>query len=238
VRGCLFVLIFAAVVLAAGAWLAGPALAAFAVRNALQSAGFAAGSIDVAVTADPPLTLLTGRADSVEITATDASIDRLAASRLDVRLDAVDLFARSFGAVDGRLTDVAVPTGAGSAVTAAAVELHGPASAIAATVHIARATAELLFRDELARVTGRAVADVRLAAPDQVTFSIGPVSASATLVATGGDLVLEANVPGRPSGTLLHAGDPLVIRSVAIGDELVIVGTMNGSDWLTPQPSP
>src|SRR4051794_23009294 len=111
-RGCLFVIAFAAVILIAIAWFGAPALAAFAVRNGLESAGFASGDITVDVTADPPLTVVTGHADEVRIRATDASIDGLVASGLDVRLRAVNLFSRSFGSVDGSLSDVSVPAGA------------------------------------------------------------------------------------------------------------------------------
>jgi hypothetical protein len=232
-RGCLFVVVFSAVILTAVTWFAAPPFAAFVVRNGLHAAGFASGDVAVDVSADPPLALLTGRAGEVRIRASDASIDRLVASRLDVRLRDVNLFARSFASVDGSLSDVSVPAGPGAAVTATSVELRGAAADVVATVHIPRATAEALFRDELARVTGRAIADVRLSAPDQVTFSVGPISAAATLLVVGGELVLRADVPGQPSAIVLRAGDPLVVRSVAVADELVIVGTIDGSDWLT-----
>src|SRR5689334_9630285 len=232
-RGCLFVVAFAAVILIAVAWFGAPALAAFAVRNGLESLGFASDDLTVDVTADPPLALVTGHADEVRIRATDATIDGLVATRLDVRLGAVDLFSRSFGSVDGALADVQVPAGQGAAVSARSIELLGPTRRVVATVHVPRATAELLFRDQLARVTGRTIAEVRLSAPDQVTFAVGPVSASATLLVVAGDLVLRADIPGRPSLVVLHADDPLVVQSVAIADELVITGTIVGSTWLS-----
>jgi hypothetical protein len=232
VRGCLFVVLLAGVVLTAAAWFGAPPLAALVVRNALTSAGVASGTIDVQVEASPPLRLLSGRADRVRIRATDATVDRMVAATLDLELSSVDLFSRSFGSIDGTLSDVAVPAGVAGSILARSIALVGPADAVVATVHVERAAAEAAFTAALARAVGQPVGAVRLAAPDQLTFSLGPVSASARLVVDDAGLVLEADVPGRPRVVVLNRGDPLVVRSVAIADDLVIVGTLDGSDWL------
>jgi hypothetical protein len=237
-RGCLFVVVLAGVVLAAAAWFGAPSIAAFAVRSALESTGFASDDLEVDVTADPPLALLTGHADEVRVRGSDATIDRLSAGRADVTVRGVDLFARSFDSIAGTLLDVSVPTGGGRETPARSIGLDGPAARVVATVHIERTAAEMLFRDQLAGATGRPIAGIELAAPDQVTFRFGPVTASARLLVVDGGLVLEADVPGRPRATILKAGDPLVIRSVEIDDELVVRGTIDGSTWLGGTASP
>jgi hypothetical protein len=234
VRGCLFVVALAAVLLAAIAWFAAPPLASLVVRNALQSAGVTSGDVVVDVTADPPIRLLTGRADGVRIRATSATIDALSTGDVDLRLSSVDLLGRSYGAIRGVLHAVVIPTGGpGVALTATSVELIGPADTVTAIAHIPIAAARDAFRGSLEAAVGRSVGSVDLIAPDVLTFSLGPVTASARLVVDGGALLLEADVPGRPRVVLLRAGDPIVVTGVAITDELVVTGTIDGSGWLS-----
>src|SRR5512145_3034214 len=107
-RGCLAVVVLAAVFSVAAIWLAGPPIASGLVTVGLRMAGFEAEQTTVTVTTDPPTDLLTGRADEVRIRAADATFGGLTASSVDLVLTDVGLLDRSAGAVRGRLDGIVV----------------------------------------------------------------------------------------------------------------------------------
>ena len=69
-RGCLFVVIIAIMFLTGAIWFGGPPLASAVVTSSLASSGFSSQTLDVEVTAEPPLTLAIGRANTIAIDAT------------------------------------------------------------------------------------------------------------------------------------------------------------------------
>ena len=108
-RGCLGVLIIAAIFVVAGAWFGGPPVAGALVTTGLTTAGLQSDDLDVDVDADPPLKLALGQADSVTIDATDVEWDGLHADTLELVLLDVDFLARTAAQVSGRLTGVELP---------------------------------------------------------------------------------------------------------------------------------
>src|SRR6476469_8677764 len=100
-RGCLSILILAIAFLAVGVWFGGPPLASTVIRSTLSSTGFASDTLDVEVTADPPLTLAIGRARTVAITATGVRWNGLRVATLALSLGSVDLVARTAATAEG-----------------------------------------------------------------------------------------------------------------------------------------
>src|SRR3954469_12931376 len=115
-RGCLSVLVLGLVFVLAVTWLGGPLLAGAVVERVLAGSGFAGDATSVTVTADPPLELLVGHVDRLEVRARDARVGQLDAQRLAVELTDVDLLTRRFSHVDGRLDGVVLHGANGSAV--------------------------------------------------------------------------------------------------------------------------
>src|SRR6476659_8148791 len=107
-RGCLFVLLFAAIVIGSIAWFASAPIASTVVGAILNGSGFRAASSTITVAADTPPRLLLGQADRVAITATDVEWQSLRAARLSLTFDGVDLFARTATTIHGRLDDADV----------------------------------------------------------------------------------------------------------------------------------
>src|SRR3954471_20933144 len=125
-RGCLSVLVLAVVFVLAVTWFAGPLLAGAVVERALAGSGFAGEATSVTVTADPPLELLVGHVDRLEVRSRDARMGQLDAQRLAVELSDVNLLTRRFSRVDGRLDGVVLHGTDGSTVDARSIRLLGP----------------------------------------------------------------------------------------------------------------
>jgi hypothetical protein len=232
-RGCLFVLVLAAVFVVAGAWFGGPALAGVAIGTALDGAGFESRTRTIDVANDPPIAVLTGRVDEVRIGADDASFEGLAADRLDVTLFGVDLAGRSFATIEGELTGVMLLGSDGRATPARSISLIGEPESVRATVHLAPDVVEVLVAAAIEQQLGFTVGSVTLEAPDRLVFEAGPIRATARLtIEPDGALFLAADVPGNPRVRVLASGEPLVFREVLVGDEVVLVGTIELSDWL------
>lgn len=232
-RGCLSVLVLAAVFVVGGAWFGGPLLAAGIVRSALEAAGFDGRGTTVQVVADPPIEVLTGRADEVRVGADDASIEGLGAQRLEVTLVGVDLLARTFDRLDGTLSEVTLQTQSGSGSRATSVELTGPMDDVEAIVRIAPSAVDGLVAEAIEREIGFSVGEVGLQAPDRLRFTAGPVEATGRLVVEpGGSLSLAVELPGNPRIGILDSGGPLVFESVAIDVDLVLVGSLDVRQWL------
>jgi len=228
-RGCLGVLALAAALVVATAWFGGPALAGVLVEGALDVAGLEGRNRSVRVESDPPIDILGGWADRVVIGADDVVLENLEAGRLDATLLDVDLVARTFGSIDGRLEAVVLTAGDGSATEAETVDLRGPADDVLATVRIAGSVVDRLAREAIEREAGLTVGAVTLEAPTTIVFMIGPARVEG-LLAVDADGVLSAalEAPGAPVISLVAPGSPFDLTGVAVDDaDLVLSGTLD-----------
>src|SRR4249920_860941 len=101
-RGCLFVLVLAAALIAAIAWFASAPIVSAVIGGALQANGYQSSSTTITATADPPPRLL-GHADRIAIDSSDVAWKTLRARHLALTLEGVDLFARKADAVHGTI---------------------------------------------------------------------------------------------------------------------------------------
>src|SRR5215217_2883840 len=127
-RGCLSVIVVAALFILGALWFGGPPLAGTVVEATLAGSGFVAAEMDVEVEAEPPLTLVGGRADRITIHASDVLWHGLHAGTMTLAIDDVDLFARTAGHVEGSFEDVELRAESGSTIPVT-IALEGPADA-------------------------------------------------------------------------------------------------------------
>jgi hypothetical protein len=234
VRGCLFTLALAFVVLALLVVFGLPAIAAGVLTAGVRAAGLDSNDITVNVTSDPPWDLVGLRADRVRVRATTATFRGLHVGALDVTLQDVALVDRTAGGVNGQLTGVTVPNVGGRPLGLAAITLRGGGSEVTATTTIAAVDAQTLVASEIASATGLnlPVTAVHLAAPNKVVVNAAGLTATATLsVDASGNLV--ATVPGIGAVTVLRAGQDLPIRLTSVKVDsaggLVLAGTLSVS---------
>lgn len=226
-RGCLSVLALAAVFAFVAAWFGAPALAGYLVEGALTGAGVGGRGTSVAVAADPPLEVLTGHADQVTIGTNDATYGRLAATRVDLVLHDVDLLARSFGTVDGRLEGVRVRQD-DTVVRIRRIDLLGPASATGAVATLPGADVERLATAAINDRFGLPIASGQLVAPDLLRVSVAGRDVDARFVVEpDGSLSLALPLAGEPRVPLV-ANDPMRFGSATVEDgDLVLRGTLD-----------
>ena len=175
-RGCLSVLILAAVFALGVTWFGGPPLAATVVQTSLTASGLQADDLEVAVSAAPPFKLVVGQADEVAISGTDVRWNDLEAETLHLKLMAVDLLARTAVSAEGSLegVDLAEP-GAESAL--ATVTFAGPAEAAEMIVRLDAATVQRLASAAFERELGVQPEGLELVGPNIVRFRtpLGPL---------------------------------------------------------------
>ena len=215
-RGCLFTLVLAAVLVAVLVTVGLPAVAAGVLTTGVKAAGLDAADTTVTVTSDPSWDLLGLHADRVRVRATNATFRGLKIGALDVTLQNVALLDRTAGGVAGRLTGVTVPNVAGQPLGLAAITVGGGGTNITASTTITAADAQALVAAELASVVGVTVpaSAVHLSAPNKVVVKAA-VTMSATLAVDGaGNLV--ATVPGASPVTVLRAGQDLPLRLTSV----------------------
>ena len=227
-RGCLGVLIIAAAFLVGAVWFGGPPLAETVVEASLTSSGFASDDIDVTVAADPPLRLALGQADRVEIAATGVRWHDLRAGSMTMRLDGVDLLARSATTAKGRFDDVEMAV-AGGDPALAGITIDGPARGARTTIEIDRAAANRLAGAAFEMQFGSRPDSVDLAAPDTISIRLGGnVLKGALSVAPDGALVVQSAIGTarllEPDGSL-----PLELTGVSVGATggLELTGTID-----------
>ena len=235
-RGCLTIVILAAVFVVAATWFVGPAAAQFVVERALAANGFTGTATTVTVRADPPFELLTGHADAVDIHADHAAVRRLQAASLTVRLTNVDVLGRRFGAVDGRLDGVTLHAADGSTIEADSIRLLGPGNDVTATVRIAGSVVRRLAAEAVRRQLGLTAGDITLVGPDLIRFNVAGIPAEGRFaVDEAGALYVDANFAGSPRLKIVDTGDPLVLRSAVVdGPDVVLVGTLDVAGLLLP----
>jgi len=230
-RGCLSVLIIAAVFVVVGAWFGGPPVAEALVTTGLTTAGLQSDDLDVAVEADPPLQLALGRADLVTIDASDVEWDGIHSDTLTLVLRDVDFVARSAAQVSGRLTGVELPDVDPAGATAT-IDIEGPGQAATVTITIDGPTFEAMAIEAFDEKLGIRPTSVTLGEPNVLRVTAGPINASGAMTVENGSLSVAT-----PLGpvTVLDADPsrPFHLTGVAVeGGSLVLSGTFEVADLL------
>jgi len=193
VRGCLFVLVFAAIVLTAAAWVGAPILASTVIQTALENGGYHAATSSVSVTSNPPPRLLLGHADRVEIHGTDVDFRTFHAASLDLVLSDVDIVGRTAGHITGRIAgaELATSEGAAAGTTTADVEIDGSADAAAARIVVDGATVDQIVKAAMKAKFGVTVTSTALVAPDLLRISVAGATVQGRLVIEDGAIALS-----------------------------------------------
>jgi hypothetical protein len=231
VRGCLSVLIIAAVFLVGIVWFGGVPLAETVVEASLTSSAFEADELDVTVHADPPLVLALGRADRVQIEARGVRWEDLRAGSMTMRLDGVDLLGRTATTADGQFRDVELAV-AGGDPALVGIAIHGPADGARTTIEIDGPTVNRMALAAFEKTFGTRPDSAELVAPNGVRVGIGDTELNGTLRVDADGLVISSGL-----GTIrLVEPDPslpLRLTSVSIVDDgLALTGTLDVSALL------
>jgi LmeA-like phospholipid-binding len=232
VRGCLTVLILAALFVVAGAWFGGPPIAEAVVGAGLATAGLSADHLDVDVEASPPLELALGRADRVLVDATDADWHGIKAERIDLALSDVDFVDRSAGHVSGRMTGVELPRvePAGSLAT---IDIDGPGDDATATITIDGPTFDAIAVEAFDEKLGIRPSSVTLAEPNVLRVLAGPISASSGVTVESDGSLGVATPLGTVTVLDAESTSPLHLTNVAVENgSLVLTGTVDLADLI------
>ena len=223
-RGCLFTLLLAVVVLVLVVTIGLPAVAEGVLTAGITAAGLQSDDTTVKVRSDPPTDLIGMHADHVRVSATDATFRGMDIADLDLDLEDVSILDRTAGAVDGTLTGVDVPLADGTRIRLDRITISGQADDLSATTTIPKAQIRRLISDAVAQPAGIRPAEVILTAPDRLTIRTGlGVDVDGRFVVTpGGDLVVRAEGPlAGTDVTLLHGGQdlPLTLTGARVTSE-------------------
>lgn len=227
-RGCFFILVLGAALLAGIAWFGSAPIASTAIGAALGGSGYRAGSSTITATADPPPRLLLGHADRVSITGSDVDWHALHANRLSLTLDDVDLFRRSAGRIRGSVSGARIDDGAGGSVAATSIAIDGPADSAATTIVVDAAAVRAAIVSAAASRFGISISDARLVAPDrlQLVTGLGSIDGRLTIDPAGA-LAFDTRLGTVPILTI-DPSLPLRLRSVAVMDSgLRLDGVLN-----------
>ena len=182
--------IFFAVIAALLAVVAVPALSAPFVTQTVREAGVRGGELKASIGFFDPA-LFTGRARQLRIEGRDLTLGPATAGGVDLTLEDVSVFERTFGGVRGNLRDVDMTAG-GVRVQAARIEIDGPSSAANIAGHFTPDQGEEIVRQAAAH------AGVRLDAVELVDgglrVTLAGLTTGAGVAVEGGGLVL------RPTG--------------------------------------
>ena len=226
-RGCLFVLILAAIVVVVGAWFGGPPVAGALVTIGLGAAGLKADDLDVTVRSDPPLELALGKADRVDVEGTQVDWNGLQAQRLDLTLHDVDFLGRTAGDVTGRLTGVELP-GIEPPGSLATIDIEGPGNAAVTTITIDGPTVEAMATAAFEEKLGVKPTSASLSEPNVIRVVAGPVQlAGAVTIGPNGSLDVTTPVG---TVTVIDADPSLPVRLASVAVEngsLVLTGTFD-----------
>jgi hypothetical protein len=215
VRGCLFTIVLAAILLGLLVVVGLPAVAAGVLTGAITAAGLQSDDTTVTVRSDPPTDLIGLHADHVRVLADDATFRGMAIDHLDLTLDDVAIVDRTVGGVDGTLTGVTVPLEDGSKIRLDQITIAGEREDLSATTVVPKAQVQSLISDAIEQQAGIRPTAVVLTAPDRLLVKTGlGVNVGGQFVVTpGGDLVVHADGP--LAGTdvvLLHGGQDVPLE--------------------------
>jgi hypothetical protein len=224
-RGCLSVLILAAVFLVAFTWFGAPPLAGVIVQAGLTGAGIQSDDLEVNVTADPPLALALGRADRVAISGTDVRWNDVRAGSLNLAFDDVDFLARTAESAFGSLEGVAFEDADGNEALGS-VAFDGPADAADTAIRLPVATVQDMAARAIEREFGTAPEDVQLVGPNIMRIRTPAGTLDGTLeIGAGGALVVRSSL-GTSRLVTPDASLPLRLTDVeVVGGELELSGT-------------
>ncbi len=221
-RGCLFTLLLGAIVIAFLVVVGLPALAGGILTAGVSAAGLVADDTAVTVSSSPPTDLLGLHADTVRVTATDATFRGMQIGALDLALGDVGILDRTAVTVDGELRNVTIRTPGGRDVAIERIVLLGGGDDITTTTVVSNDEAGALLRAAIEAELGVRPSSVRLEAPDQVVIRAGVTISGRLAVTRGGDLVVRA-AAGLADGTplvVLRGGEdlPITLTSVMVTD--------------------
>ena len=172
-RGCLFTLLLGAVAIALLVAIGLPQVYAGVLTGALTAAGLQADDTTVNVESDPPTDLLGLHADTVTVTATDATFREMAIGSLHLELRDVAVLDRTAEGVEGTLSDVTVTLSDGAPMTLEEISIEGAGDSISATTVVDGAEAEALIADAVEERVGTRPTSVSLSAPDTLAIDAG-----------------------------------------------------------------
>jgi hypothetical protein len=214
-RGCLFILVLAAAVLAGAAWFGSPILASTIISTALQNAGYQAASSTVTASSNPPPKLLLGRADRVEIAGTDVSFRTFHAASLDLVLTDVDVIGHTAGHITGKVTGAEMAT-TGGETTSADIAIDGAAGAADAVIVVDAATVERVVKATFQQKLGVAVSKAELVAPDRLRISVPGATVEGQLIVDSSGAIAFSTPLGSAPILSLDSSFPLRLRSVGV----------------------
>ena len=227
-RGCLFILVVAATLIAVGAWFGAAPLTATVITSILEGSGYHATSSTVTASADPPVRLLVGHADRVTIDGSGVTWRTFRAARIQLTLGDVDLFGRTAGSIHGTITGAELQTTGQTAPATATVTLDGSGSNATATIRVPAATVDELVRTGVAKQYGAAVTATSLVAPDTLRITTGGATIEGRLaIDSSGGLVLVTRLG---SADLFRFDSSFPIRLTAVrvsGADLELTGTLD-----------
>ncbi len=224
-RGCLTILVGGLLFLLVLAWFALPAFSGGVILVGLAASGLSGTGTTVTVDASPPLELLTLHADAVHIRSSAVTWHGLDAATLALDLGDVELGSRTFKTLTGHLTDARLTTSDGE-TRIRTIDLTGSSERADAVLSVEPSVVATLATAAAERALGEPPSEVRLAAPDRVTASIGSRVVSGRLVVDQtGALVVElpafgravvaqpgSDVPVRFTGVTIEADGGLTLR--------------------------
>ncbi len=228
-RSCLIQLIVLFCVGFALVWFGLPLGAGWLATTALNASGFTGTDTTIAVSANPPPILLTGRADSIHLTSTKVGVRDLHAASVDLTLTGVNLIGRKFETAHGTLGGVTVATPDGRSATISHVALDGSASAASASLTMTTVEAASLAESQL-KAQAHVTSKVTFKAPDRMTITVNGRAQGGRMIAVGGSLVLVPDGGALPTVTLIAPsdGNPFKITSVSVMPlGLMLAGTMD-----------
>lgn len=231
-RGCLSVIVLAAIFIGVAGWFGGPTIAGTLVSSGLAASGLDARRTDVRVEADPPIIVATGKADRIFVEADDVDWNGLRARSLDLTLEGVDLLGRRAATVDGRMLGVELPN-IEPPGSLASVAIHGPADSATTTITIDGDTVEAMAMAAFEAKLGVQPDSASLEAPDVIRVRAGPLEIAGSMeIAPDGSVQVDT-----PLGTVAVVESseslPLTLTDVAVKDgSLVLTGTLDVNDLL------
>ncbi len=230
-RGCLSFLVFVAILVGALVWFAVPPVADLLLTQALGTAF--EGNVTAHVETSFPPSLLAFHADTVDVSGSGVRPrgSGLEAATLRLRLEDVDLLARTARSVSGTLEGVTLPATAAPTgfLVVPRIDLDGPTGAILARASVPEEVVRPAVSTAIERAVGRPPDDVRLLAPDRIRITMGPLTVDGRLVVRDAALRVAFDVPA-VEVTLIDGTEtaPLKLAAAAVSDSsLTLTGTLD-----------